>query len=164
MLVILGFHKEGISSKIICSSHTGLWKFANPVLGRKNLKNIVLKRRQIITRLRRRIINLRGTPTFLGPALILWVDFKLLQFLCNTHLYTFLGNTSCIQKLWPKQSDWSNIFQKFAICFMKADSEIWEYSRSKWDLDEHKFRLQKIHAFVRVTKGTYNYVSCWQSK
>ena len=60
-----------------------------------------------------------------------------------------------MKKLWSKQIGWSYIFSKIVICFMNADSEIWKYS-----VDELKFRLKEVHDFLRVTRGTYNYVSC----
>ena len=63
MLINSGFHMQNnLSANIPQFGHAPSEQFAVPILGRKGLKNIGLKRR--------RIINLLGAPTCLGPALV----------------------------------------------------------------------------------------------
>jgi len=63
VLINSGFHTQNnLSENIPQFGHAPSELFSSPILGRKNLKNVGLKRR--------RIINLSGAPTGLGPALV----------------------------------------------------------------------------------------------
>jgi len=63
VLINSGFHtRDNLSENIPQLRHAPSGLFGSPILGRKNLKNIDLKRR--------RIINLPGAPTCLGPSLV----------------------------------------------------------------------------------------------
>ena len=63
MLINSGFHmRNNLSANIQQFGHAPSEMFGSPILGRKSLKNIGVKGR--------RIINLPGAPTCLGPALV----------------------------------------------------------------------------------------------
>lgn len=63
MLIKAGFHtRNDLSETIPQFGHVPSELFASPFLGRKSLKNIGVKGRQII--------NLPGVPTYLGLALV----------------------------------------------------------------------------------------------
>ena len=63
VLINSGFHtRNNLSEDIPQLRHAPSELFGSPIVGRKNLKNVGLKRR--------RIINLPGVPTCLGPALV----------------------------------------------------------------------------------------------
>jgi len=63
VLIISGFHtRNNLSENIPQIGHAPSEMFGSPILGRKSLKNIGVKGR--------RIINLPGAPTCLGPALV----------------------------------------------------------------------------------------------